>query len=88
MKKKTSFEHRLYYFFIILVLATGITMVLRAETRQEQLVMIGLTVLSYSLIGIVHHFANHNLTVKIMVEYVLIGFLGFGFFFFLLGSIV
>lgn len=88
MIPKKNIEHRLYYFFILLVLVSGITGVLKSETRQAQSVMVVLTIFSYIILGIFHHLTNHNFTIKIVVEYVLIGVLGLSVFYFLLGSIL
>ena len=38
----------------------------------------------YMILGILHHFVNHELTAKIMVEYILIGALGISIVFFII----
>lgn len=69
--------HLGYYTSLIAILAFGFLLVsLASPNRGLQIAAALLTILLYIFWGIIHHLINHDLHVKIVVEYVLIGILG------------
>ena len=69
--------HLGYYTSLIAIFAFGFLLVsLASPNRKLQIVVAILTTLLYIFWGIVHHLINHDLHIKIVVEYVLIGILG------------
>jgi len=69
--------HLGYYSSLIVILAFGFLLVsLSAPNRGLQILVAAITTFLYVFWGIVHHLINHDLHVKIVVEYVLIGILG------------
>lgn len=84
MKEKFR-DHLAYYISLIIILSLGVVSIF--STRQNillQAVAILMTVFFYILWGILHHLINHELTLRIMVEYILIGALGISILFFML----
>ncbi len=73
-KSKT---HIIYYLALFTIVMLGIIFALHmAYSRQGQMLIVVVTTFFYVLLGIVHHKANHDLTAKIVIEYMLIGALG------------
>lgn len=70
-----SFEkHTGYYFLLIIILALGTFLSLQTSgDRQLQMLIMVMTVFFYVLWGILHHLLEHDLSIKIVIEYVLIG---------------
>lgn len=78
-------KHIGYYLSLLTILIFGLILTfLAAPNIQLQIIIILLTTFFYVLWGIFHHLINHELSSKIMVEYVLIGALGVSILFFLL----
>lgn len=78
-------SHTGYYVSLALILMFGFQLVSAASpNRQLQMVIIVATTIFYIFWGILHHLINHDLSLKIVVEYVLIGSLGLISVFFLL----
>lgn len=73
-----------YYISLAAILFLGFLLVSLSPNKQFQMTMIVLTSVFYVIWGIVHHLLNHDLTLKIVVEYILIGSLGLTVVFFLL----
>ena len=72
-----SKAHGMYYFALFAILSLGMAFTLHvAYSKQVQMVAIVVTAVFYVLFGIVHHKANHDLTAKIVIEYMLIASLG------------
>ena len=77
--------HLGYYASLCLILAFGFFLVyLLSPNRGLQILIVVLTTIFYVFWGIVHHFLNHDLHLKIVVEYMLIGILGLSMVFFIL----
>jgi len=78
-------SHIGYYIGLFAILGLGLvgTIAVFYDTRLQML-SIFLTAFFYIAWGILHHLINHDLTAKIVVEYVLIGSLGVTVVFFLL----
>lgn len=84
MFKKIN-EHVAYYISLIAIFALGIFLI-SSVTPNKQLQMLIFVIMAffYVIWGVLHHFINHELSSKIVVEYVLIGTLGVAIMFFLL----
>lgn len=55
----------------------GVTLILQASyDKSFQAVLVVFTSFIYALLGILHHYFEHNISVKIVIEYVLISTLG------------
>lgn len=83
-------KHSFYYLSLLTILFLGLVLTfLAAPNIKLQGIIILLTVFFYVLWGILHHLINHELTAKIMIEYVLIGALGLSILFFIImGGII
>ncbi len=84
MFKKIN-EHVAYYISLIAIFALGIfLMSLATPNKQLQMLIFVIMAFFYVIWGVLHHFINHELSSKIVVEYILIGTLGVAIMFFLL----
>ena len=77
-------KHLGYYFSLVAILFFGFLTVIFLQDKSSQLLVLILTALFYILWGIIHHHLHHDLTAKIVVEYVLMGALGISAVFLLL----
>lgn len=78
-------KHLGYYLSLITILVLGLVLILLASPNIDlQVIITLLTVFFYILWGLFHHLTNHELTAKIVIEYVLVGVLGVSILFFLL----
>ncbi len=78
-------KHIGYYIVLFLIFGLGLLVTLMASPNSKlQIFTISLTIILYVLWGIFHHFINHELTNKIMIEYILIGSLGLSILFFIM----
>jgi hypothetical protein len=76
MNKKQN-RHIGYYFSLVGLLILGfLLMYFASPNRQLQMSIFVITTLFYIILGILHHRVNHDLTAKIVVEYILIGSFG------------
>lgn len=86
MNKKIK-KHFLYYLSLFLIFFVGLLLTLfLAPNIKLQGLTIFTTILLYVIWGILHHYKNHELTPKIVIEYVLIGFLGMSILFFVISG--
>jgi hypothetical protein len=77
LKKIKIKKHFEFYFSFLLIQIIGFSLVmLNAHNKNIQFILIILTSAIYALWSILHQYIHHNLTAKIVVEYVLIGVLG------------
>lgn len=77
-------KHFGYYLSLSAILLLGIVLVvLTSPNIKTQSLVISLTVFFYILWGILHHLINHELSARIVIEYVLIGALGLAVLFFM-----
>ncbi len=82
--KKKKYKNIGYYFSLIGLLLLGFLLVYFASPNRElQMLAFTITALFYVSWGILHHKINNELTVRIVVEYVLIGCFGMSIMFFL-----
>ena len=77
-------KHLGYYIVLLLIFCFGLFLTLLVSPNSKlQIVIISLTIIFYVFWGIFHHLVNHELTHKIMIEYILIGALGLSILFFI-----
>ena len=83
-------KHLAYYISLLAILFFGLVLTFLATPNIKlQSVIVSLTISFYVLWGILHHMINHELTPRIMIEYILIGALGISILFFMLmGGII
>jgi len=66
-----------YYFFLVIILSAGLSLIyFLSPNKILQMSAAIVLCLIYGLYGILHHYLQHNLVRKIMVEYILIATLG------------
>ncbi len=80
-------KHSLYYLSLVVILVLGFLLVYNSSNRSFQIGTVVVTTFFYVLWGIIHHLINHDLSVKIVIEYILIGAFGLTIIFFLLSTI-
>jgi len=78
-----------YYISLIFILSLGLFFIILASPNKNlQLILVLLTTLFYIVFGLAHHLINHDLNIKVVVQYVIIGVLGVTvIFFFLKGGL-
>lgn len=77
-------KHKIYYFCLVLILASGLLLVRLAPNKQIQSVFVVMIALFYFLFGSLHHIKNHDFRAKVVIEYALIASLGIASILFLL----
>lgn len=78
-------QHFFYYLSLVIVVLFGFSLAfLMYPNLNLGFLFAIITVIFYILFGIIHHRMNHELSTKIVVEYVLIGTLGLGIIFLVL----
>jgi hypothetical protein len=83
MLKKLQ-QHLGYYLSLSAILLLGLVLVLLTSPNiASQSLIISATVFFYILWGVLHHLINHELSLRIVIEYVLIGALGLSILFFM-----
>jgi hypothetical protein len=76
MYKKIK-THLGYYISLLAILCLGLFLViLVSPNAKQQSMVILMTIFFYVLWGVLHHAINHELTARIVIEYVLIGGIG------------
>lgn len=82
---KKDIEHTLYYVSLLGILILGLFLIIYFSPKRDlQMVIIFGMSFSYVLLGIIHHFINHDLVAKIVIEYVLIAAFGVAAVYFIL----
>ena len=77
-------KHLGYYLSLAAILLLGLVLILLTSPNlKSQSLIISLTVFFYILWGVLHHLINHELSLRIVIEYVLIGALGLSILFFM-----
>lgn len=80
------YKHSAYYASLIAILTLGFLLAYESSNRSFQIGAVVVTTFFYVLWGIMHHLINHDLNVKIVIEYILIGVFGLTVIFFLLST--
>lgn len=83
MIKKFS-EHSIYYLSLTIILTLSFLLAYSTSDRSFQIGIVIASTFFYVVWGILHHLINHDLHVKIVVEYILIGVFGLSLIFFIL----
>ncbi|MDP2637746.1 MAG: hypothetical protein Q8P26_01645 [Candidatus Levybacteria bacterium] len=79
------YKHSAYYIFLAGILTVGFLLITTSgSSRSFQIGSVIATTFFYVIWGIIHHLINHDLNVKIVVEYILIGIFGLTIIYFLL----
>lgn len=82
---KKLFKHLGYYLSMLIIFSLGfIASLISYPNLALVFTVLVITVIFYIIWGIVHHKINHDLSVKIAVEYLLIGLLGISIIFFVI----
>jgi hypothetical protein len=84
MLKKIFSEHTVYYVVLATILSLGFLLEYSSSDRGFQIGVIVATTFFYVLWGIIHHLMNHDLHMKIVLEYILIGAFGLTIIYFIL----
>ena len=80
-----AYKHIWYYSSLILILIFGFILVYaNSSNKSFQIGIVFVITLFYVFWGILHHFLKHDLNMKIVIEYMLIGCFGLGIILFLL----
>ncbi len=75
--KQTFKNHVWYYISLSLLLLLGcILIVVSANQPQIQAAAVVMTAFFYAFWGIIHHVLHHDISAKVVIEYVLIASLG------------
>lgn len=70
-------KHTGYYLSLVAILFFGFFLFLQSSyDKNLQILIMYLTGVFYAGWGIIHHLVHHDLNLKIVIEYVLIGSLG------------
>lgn len=84
---KKIYNHIPYYIFLVAILVFSFLLVhFSSGNNVLQMAVVLLTTIFYVGWGIFHHMLNHDLSSKIVVEYVLTGILGLAVVFFILNG--
>lgn len=80
-------KHIGYYVSFFLILTSGIYVVLQTQGDKAQVMeFVGILAVSYVIWGILHHLVHHSVTMRIVLEYVIIASLGVAVIFFILNG--
>jgi hypothetical protein len=77
-------NHLGHYASLFVVFLISLVFIILVSNTQTRVLVAVFTAFFYVSWGIFHHLIHHNLSAKIVVEYVLIGSLGLAFIMFLL----
>jgi hypothetical protein len=81
---KKFLKHLNYYIILAAIFAVGLFLSLVSYPNINlQIIIIFTTIICYVCWGILHHKISHQLTNKILIEYILIGLLGISIVFFI-----
>jgi len=69
-------KHFWYYLSLLSIFGVSFTTLYFSQDRFFQLTVLTITVFFYIIWGVLHHHLHHDLSAKIVVEYVLMGALG------------
>ncbi len=80
------YKHAPYYISLISMLVVGFLLIYNNSNRSFQIGAYIVITFFYVVWGIMHHTINHDLSPKIVIEYILIGAFGLTIIFFLLSA--
>jgi len=84
MLKRIFSEHTIYYLILAVILSLSFLLAYNSTDRSFQIGVVVAATFFYVLWGIMHHLINHDLHMKIVIEYILVGAFGLAIIFFLL----
>ena len=77
-------QHSLIYLVEFGIIGAGFAYLLAfSMPMQRQLIVLGVILMLYIAIGLMHHKSHHDVTLKVMLEYILVSALMFALFIFL-----
>jgi len=80
-------KHLGYYISFFLILFGGIFLVFQAQgDKNLEMEFVILFAISYALWGILHHLVHHSVSIKIVLEYVVVALLGTAVIFFIVNG--
>lgn len=80
-------KHFGYYVSFILILLGSIYLVFQNQGDKTLVLrFVGLFALSYIVWGILHHMVHHSVTLRIVIEYIVVALLGVAVIFFILNG--
>jgi hypothetical protein len=80
MKNKNHFWY--YTSLVVILLMSALLLMLNLGNKELQIIIFTVTAVFYVAWGILHHLLNHDLSFKIVLEYVLFAALGISLIFF------
>jgi len=82
MNKKNQNHLGYYISLIAIIIMSAVLVILNMGNKELQIIIFILTTIFYIIWGILHHLLNHDLSSKIVIEYILIGTVGISIIFF------
>ncbi|PIP74848.1 MAG: hypothetical protein CO135_02975 [Candidatus Levybacteria bacterium CG_4_9_14_3_um_filter_35_16] len=82
MNKKNQNHLGYYISLIAIIIMSAVLVILNMGNKELQIIIFILTTIFYIIWGILHHLLNHELSSKIIIEYILIGAVGISIIFF------
>lgn len=80
-------KHLWYYLSFFVILGGGIFLVLQSQgDKILQLNFVILLAILYIVWGLLHHLVHHSMSIKIMIEYIVVALLGIAVVFFILNG--
>jgi len=80
-------KHLGYYVSFLIILAGSIYLVLQNQSDKSLVIkFVGLFAISYIVWGVLHHMVHHSVTVRIVIEYIVVASLGVAVIFFIING--
>jgi hypothetical protein len=80
-------RHLGYYLSFFLIIAAGVYAVYASSSDKSlQIKFVVLMAASYIVWGVIHHAVHHSVTLRIVIEYVIVALLGIAVVFFILNG--
>ncbi|HXS15277.1 MAG TPA: hypothetical protein VN711_04055 [Candidatus Saccharimonadales bacterium] len=80
-------KHLGYYVSFLLILAGGVFLVYQSQgDKMLQLDFVILLSLAYVVWGLLHHFVHHSMSIKVVIEYIVVALLGIAVVFFVING--
>lgn len=80
-------KHLGYYTSFLLIVAASIFLVFQNNgDKNVVLLFVSLFAVSYILWGVLHHLVHHSVTLRIVIEYIVVALLGVAIIFFILNG--
>lgn len=80
-------KHLGYYISFLLILGVSIFLVFQNQGDKGLILeFVGLFAISYVIWGILHHLVHHSVSVRVVIEYIVVALLGVAVIFFILNG--